>query len=73
MHASKKSLCEIAGHNWRVTTALNYRVCQSSGCRAAQCFTHGQWVNVPQRARAQEQDCFSQQLGLFGSGAPTHG
>lgn len=63
-----KNLCEAAGHDWRVTTASNYRVCRYPGCRAAQHLRNGQWVDVAQR-QPHEQDQSSRQLDLFQTGA----
>lgn len=64
----KKSFCEVAGHNWHTTTASNYRTCQHPGCRAAQRYKNGQWVDVTQRARSQDDLHPHRQLGMFEGG-----
>jgi hypothetical protein len=45
------SCCDI-GHDWKATTAPNYRVCTRAKCHAAQRFHQGQWVDAPGRATA---------------------
>ncbi|MGH2508487.1 MAG: hypothetical protein ACRDHZ_13970 [Ktedonobacteraceae bacterium] len=73
MHTPKKSLCDVAGHNWHTTTANNYRTCQYSGCRAAQRSINGQWVDVTQRVRSQDHAYSPHQLGMFDVGITNHG
>jgi len=43
------SLCRDIGHDWKPTTAPNYRLCQRATCRAAQCFHQGCWMNAATR------------------------
>jgi hypothetical protein len=50
---TKGTLCWDTGqHNWRSTTASNYRVCERDGCKAVQYLQGGEWVcqfpNKPQ-------------------------
>jgi hypothetical protein len=50
---TKHTLCwDIGQHNWRATTAPNYRVCDNAGCKAVQRLLGGEWVyqfpNKPQ-------------------------
>jgi hypothetical protein len=44
------SLCRDIGHDWRTTTAPNYRTCTRTRCRAAQYFHQGRWMNAPTRS-----------------------
>jgi hypothetical protein len=48
----KKTLCEQIGHSWQAQTASNYRLCQRSGCRAAQRLEGATWMDVQHRAAA---------------------
>jgi hypothetical protein len=43
------SLCRDIGHDWRMTTAPNYRTCTRNKCRAAQRFHQGRWVDATTR------------------------
>jgi hypothetical protein len=48
----RNSLCRDIGHDWRATTASNYRTCTRHKCRAAQRLHQGRWVDAPSRATA---------------------
>ena len=61
---SRNSLCRDVGHDWKTTTASNYRLCQRDQCRAAQRVQDGQWVNIPPK-RALQRHATSQQSSLF--------
>ena len=43
------SLCRDIGHDWKTTTAPNYRTCQRAKCKAAQRFHHGRWMDATTR------------------------
>lgn len=50
--SSANSLCRSIGHDWRMTTAPDYRLCQRQGCKAAEHLRQGQWVSAtPQPVR----------------------
>lgn len=50
-HQSKKTVCELVGHDWKATPVSNYRVCQRSACRLAQRKQGDTWINVARRTR----------------------
>jgi len=45
------TLCLSIGHDWRRTTADNYRVCQRTACHAAQRLVRGEWIDATRTHR----------------------
>jgi len=62
----QNSLCRDIGHDWRATTAPNYRVCSRGNCKAAQRFHQGTWVTVPSRSTGKKRTLSPIQPGQAG-------
>ena len=50
----ENKLCLEIGHDWRATTASNFRVCGRANCHAVQLYKHGRWIAVPQRSTGKQ-------------------
>jgi hypothetical protein len=58
------SLCRDLGHDWRMTTAPNYRTCTRNKCRAAQRLHQGRWVDARSHATATSPASSDKQQGI---------